>query len=69
MAMAQDIAAQCPSSVRATKRVLNQLSKAEGLDDSLAYSYEVLGELMKTEDHREGVKAFVEKRKPNWVNK
>jgi enoyl-CoA hydratase/carnithine racemase len=48
---------------------LNALNKAEGLDDSLAYSYEVLGDLMKTEDHREGVTAFVEKRKPNWVNK
>jgi enoyl-CoA hydratase/carnithine racemase len=69
MDLAQNIAAQCPSSVRATKRVLNALNKAEGLDDSLAYSYEVLGDLMKTEDHREGVTAFVEKRKPNWVNK
>ncbi|MBM1814793.1 enoyl-CoA hydratase-related protein [Pseudosulfitobacter pseudonitzschiae] len=69
MKMAQDIASQSPSSVRATKRVLNDLARAEGLDDSLAYSYEVLGGLMKTEDHREGVTAFVEKRKPKWVNR
>ncbi len=69
MQMATEIAAQSPSSVRATKRVLNALNKAEGLDDSLAYSYEVLRDLMQTEDHREGVTAFVEKRKPNWVNK
>mgnify|MGYP003661082664 FL=1 len=55
--------------MRATKRVLNEMARAEGLDDSLAYSYEVLGGLMKTEDHREGVTAFVEKRKPKWVNR
>ncbi|MEO0936605.1 MAG: enoyl-CoA hydratase-related protein [Pseudomonadota bacterium] len=68
MKMAQDIAAQAPSSVRATKKVLNALERA-ALDPSLAYSYEVLRELMQTEDHREGVTAFAEKRKPNWVNR
>ncbi|MEM8578417.1 MAG: enoyl-CoA hydratase-related protein [Pseudomonadota bacterium] len=68
MAMAQDIASQAPSSVRATKRVLNALER-DALDDSLGHSYDVLRDLMQTEDHREGVTAFAEKRKPNWVNR
>ncbi|MEL7098430.1 MAG: enoyl-CoA hydratase-related protein [Pseudomonadota bacterium] len=68
MGLAQEIAAQAPSSVRATKKVLNALER-EALDGSLAYSYDVLAELMTTEDHREGVTAFAEKRKPNWVNR
>lgn len=68
MKLAQDIAGQAPSSVRATKKVLNALER-EALDGSLAYSYEVLADLMQTEDHREGVTAFAEKRKPNWVNR
>jgi enoyl-CoA hydratase/carnithine racemase len=41
----------------------------EGLPDSLQFSYEVLADLMKTEDFREGVDAFVQKRAPKWVNR
>jgi enoyl-CoA hydratase/carnithine racemase len=35
----------------------------------LLYSREVVADLAQTEDFKEGVQAFVEKRKASWVNR
>ena len=69
MELAEQIAGVSPSAVKATKRVLNRLAENEGLPGSLEHSREVVADLAKTEDFKEGVNAFVEKRKPNWVNR
>ncbi len=69
MAKAREIASVSPSSVKATKRVLNKMDEMERLADGLAYSREVMEDLRVTEDFKEGVDAFVAKRKPEWKNR
>ena len=62
-AKAQEIASVSPSSIKATKRVLNDMALRENLPQSLDFSREVVADLANTEDFKEGLNAFVEKPK------
>lgn len=69
MELAGEIASVSPSSVKASLRVLRGMDDLENLNASLNYSHQVLNDLRETEDFVEGVKAFVEKRAPQWKNR
>jgi enoyl-CoA hydratase len=68
MAIATRIAGNGPISVRQAKQAIHrglQMSLAEGL----AFEIEAYNRLVPTEDRREGVRAFNERRKPNFLGK
>jgi methylglutaconyl-CoA hydratase len=69
MPRARELAAQLlensPSSVRLTKKLINSFL-ARSLDEQIAQAIEDNARIRTTEDFREGVTAFLEKRKPKW---
>jgi methylglutaconyl-CoA hydratase len=57
--------ANSPESISQTKRLLSAQSR-EWLDDAIEYALKANSESRSTHDFREGVAAFLEKRKPVW---
>jgi methylglutaconyl-CoA hydratase len=67
-AFAAELLALSPESLRATKQLLRQ-QQAAALDASLALAMEANAASRQTADFREGIAAFLEKRKPVWPGK
>ena len=57
-----------PASLLATKRLLRKYSSAE-LDQQVAAAVEENARIRTTDDFREGVSSFLEKRRPRWTGK
>jgi len=65
---ADEIASRAPLAARAAKKMINA-SYESFLGEGLAEERQTFYNLFGTEDQKEGMKAFVEKRKPEWKGK
>ena len=66
--LADEIASRAPTAARAAKKLINASFDSpltDGLDQEKQAFYDFFG----TEDQKEGMQAFIEKRKPNWSGK
>ena len=66
--LAEEIASRAPLAVRAAKRLINH-SYDSFLKDGLAEEKQVFYNLFSSEDQKEGMQAFVDKRKAQWKGK
>ncbi len=63
--LAEEIASRAPLAIRAAKKMINQAYE-ETLSEGLADEKQTFYNLFASEDQKEGMKAFIEKRKPEW---
>jgi enoyl-CoA hydratase/carnithine racemase len=68
LALAEQVGNQSPISVAYCKQLIDS-SHVRSLADGLPLEREHFVALFSTEDQREGVNAFLEKRKPEWKNR
>ncbi|MCI0556316.1 MAG: enoyl-CoA hydratase-related protein [Anaerolineae bacterium] len=66
--LADEIASRAPLAVHAAKRMINETYE-RFLSEGLAQEKQVFYNLFASEDQKEGMKAFIEKRKPEWKGK
>lgn len=63
----KDVLQGAPNALATTKELLVKVAKADNLDETREYRLRLLGQLRSSDEGREGMAAFAEKRKPNWV--
>jgi enoyl-CoA hydratase len=68
LSLAGEIAGRAPLAVRAGKEAVNKIFEGS-LTDGLAHEKDLFYSLFSTQDQKEGMKAFIEKRKPEWQGK
>lgn len=56
-----------PKAVAAAKWLVEDVTGAEIEEDLLAYTADCIAEIRSSDEGREGIAAFLEKRKPNWL--
>lgn len=66
--LAEEIASRAPVAVRVAKKMINEVFERI-LSDGLAEEKQQFYNLFATEDQKEGMQAFIEKRKPEWKGK
>jgi enoyl-CoA hydratase len=66
--LAEDIAARAPVAIRVAKKMINQAFERT-LSEAISEEKQQFYNLFATEDQKEGMQAFIEKRKPEWKGK
>ena len=66
LSLAQEIASKAPLAIQAAKRAINQVDEL-ALTDGLNEERDLFFNLFSTQDQKEGMSAFLEKRKPDWT--
>jgi enoyl-CoA hydratase len=68
MKVAETVANMSLPAVLAAKEAVNRAFES-GLSEGIAFERRIFHSLFATDDQKEGMKAFIEKRTPKWKNR
>jgi methylglutaconyl-CoA hydratase len=66
-ALANEILTAAPAAVRETKKLITQIVQSHNLNKNIEFTAQLIARLRAADEGQEGMAAFLEKRKPNWV--
>lgn len=58
-----------PNAIAHCKKLIDEVVNHISLDEALTYTAKMIAEIRATAEGQEGMAAFLEKRKPNWIEK
>jgi methylglutaconyl-CoA hydratase len=64
--LAESLAANAPKAMQVCKELVTKVASADITEDLLAYTSDLLAGISKGPEAREGISAFLEKRRPQW---
>jgi len=57
-----------PNAIRKGKELINTVINISDINESIKYTAKMIAEVRQSDEGQEGMNAFLEKRKPNWIN-
>ena len=67
--MIREIMTSAPLAVRETKKLITQIVQNRNMNKNIEYTAQLIARLRVADEGQEGMAAFLEKRKPNWVTR
>ncbi len=64
-----EILTAAPIAVRETKKLITQIVQNQNLNKNIEFTAQLIARLRAADEGQEGMTAFLEKRKPNWVTR
>ncbi|HDO06581.1 MAG TPA: hypothetical protein ENG85_02755 [Bacteroidetes bacterium] len=67
--MIREIMTSAPLAVRETKKLITQIVQNQNMNKNIEFTAQLIARLRVADEGQEGMAAFLEKRKPNWVTR
>ena len=62
-----ELKTSAPGAMRSCKRLISTVAQVSSVEETIDYTARMIAEARASEEGQEGMSAFLEKRKPNWI--